>query len=139
MRRLAFLSRLVRGALLSCMGIALSAAVSASDLEFRAPAAPDEAKAALQDLAGRLVPVYQDPDPDRYLANLSALQMVAGNYAAADQSRRSLQARRHRPSVGREIIFDIYARARAAETRKISFAEAFAKILSRRRIPSERS
>ena len=37
----------------------------------------------MRDLAGRLVPVYQEPDPDRYLANLSALQMVGGNYTAA--------------------------------------------------------
>ena len=135
-------------ALLGVLLIALSAAIAypaaASDLDFRSPASADNAKAALQDLAGRLVPVYQDPDPDRYLANLSALQMVAGNYSAADESRRSLRERRRRsgspmagaqpaPSasprpVGRDIVFDIYAHARAAEAEnQIGFPEAFAK------------
>jgi putative CocE/NonD family hydrolase len=118
--------RLLRTALI-VVGLATAARASASDMEFRAPASPDEARAALQDLAGRLVPVYQDPDPDRYLANLSALQMVAGNYAAADESRRSLRDRHRRP-VARDIIFDVYARARANESRgRISFADAFAK------------
>jgi hypothetical protein len=96
---------------------------------FPRPRLARRGQGALQDLAGRLVPVYQDPDPDRYLANLSALQMVAGNYAAADESRRSLRDLRRRPAGGgREIIFDIYARARALESQsRISFTEAFAK------------
>jgi putative CocE/NonD family hydrolase len=111
------------------LAAAAAASASASDLDFRAPASPDEAKAALRDLAGRLVPVYQDPDPDRYLANLSALQMVAGNFAAADESRHSLRDRRRRPApVGRDFIFDIYAHARAIEDRsRLSFTDAFAK------------
>jgi len=112
---------------------ALSSGALAADLDFLAPAAPgDAATAALRDLAGRLVPVYQDADPDRYLANLSALQMVAGNYDAADESRSSLRDRRRRPGgsrpVGRDIIFDIYAHARALESQgPIGFADAFAK------------
>jgi putative CocE/NonD family hydrolase len=102
--------------------------------EFHAPASADDAAAgaAMRDLAARLVPVYQDPDPDRYLANLSALQMVAGNYEAANESRQSLRDRRRssnagRP-VGREVIFDMYARAKAMETEnRVPFAEGFAK------------
>ena len=112
-------------------GMLASTAV-ASDLEFRAPDVPGDAAAALRDLAARLVPVYQDPDPDRYLANLSALQMVAGNYSAADESRQSLRERRRRTNgirpVARDIIFDIYAHARALELRdRLNFADAFAK------------
>ena len=50
----------------------------------------------MSDLAARLIPVYQDSDPERYLANLSALQMAAGEYAAADISRQSLRERRRK-------------------------------------------
>ena len=104
---------------------ALACVAAASDLEFRSPASAETAKGALQDLAGRIVPVYQDPDPDRYLENLSALQMVAGNYAAADESRRSLHDRQRKM---RGIILDIYARARAvAAGSGISFADAFSR------------
>ena len=105
--------------------VLLACEAAASDLEFRSPASPEDAKIALQDLAGRIVPVYQDPDPERYLENLSALQMVAGNYAAADESRRSLHDRGRKL---RGIILDIYARARAAEAgSRISFADALAR------------
>ncbi len=115
------------------MAVALGPAAMASDLQFRAPGAPGEAAAAaLRDLAGRLVPVYQDADPDRYLANLSALQMVAGNFAAADESRQSLRQQRRRANgsrpVSRDIIFDIYAHARDVESQdRLKFADAFAK------------
>jgi putative CocE/NonD family hydrolase len=102
--------------------------------EFHAPASADDAAAGatMRDLAARLVPVYQDTDPDRYLANLSALQMVAGNYSAADESRQSLRDRRRHSNagrpVGREIIFDMYAHAKAMETEnRVPFAEGFAK------------
>ncbi len=119
--------------LLSALLAAVPVTVLASDLEFRAPQASGEAAAAaLRDLAGRLVPVYQDPDPDRYLANLSALQMVAGNFPAADESRESLRERRRRLNparpVSRDIIFDIYVHARVLESHDhLKFAEAFAK------------
>ena len=105
--------------------------VAASDFEFHPPSALDTAAAAtMRDLAERLLPVYQDPDPDRYLANLSALQMVAGNYAAADVSRQSLRDRRRRADVGRPVgraaLFDIYAYAKALETEnRVSFADGF--------------
>ncbi|MGC2029027.1 MAG: hypothetical protein WA642_03310, partial [Steroidobacteraceae bacterium] len=101
-------------------------------LEFHAPASADDpgAAAAMRDLAGRLVPVFQDPDPDRYLANLSALQMAADNFTAADVSRQALRDRQrranvHRP-VGRGLIYDIYAYAKALEAEnRVSFADGF--------------
>ncbi|HMK86660.1 MAG TPA: CocE/NonD family hydrolase [Steroidobacteraceae bacterium] len=119
----------------ACLIAALCAAgaVGAADLEFHAPASATEASTAavMRDLAERLLPVYEDSDPDRYLVNLSALQMVAGNYAAADESRQSLRDRRRRADsgrpVGRGAIYDLYARARAREADKqVSFADAFA-------------
>ena len=84
----------------------------------------------MSDLAARLIPVYQDTDPERYLGNLSALQMAAGDYAAADISRQSLRERRRkldfgRP-VGRSLIYDMYAHAKALEAQnRLTFAEAF--------------
>ena len=100
--------------------------------EFHTPASVDDAAAgaAMRDLAARLVPVYQDPDPDRYLANLSALQLVAGNYSAAHESRQTLRDRRRRLDagrpVGRDVIFDMYARAKAMEAEnQVPFAQGF--------------
>ena len=61
----------------------------------------------MRDLAERLLPVYQEADPDRYLANLSVLQMAAGDYAAADESRESLRERRRRADpAGRSAAAD---------------------------------
>ena len=108
------------------------APAEASELEFHAPQAANDAKtpALFRDLAERLLPVYQDPDPDRYLANLSALQLIAGSYAAADVSRQALRIRR-RPArigqpVGRAVVYDIYAYAKSIEAEnRGSFAESF--------------
>jgi hypothetical protein len=104
----------------------------AQELEFRAPASPADANVAfvMRDLAERLLPVYQESDPDRYLANLSMLQMAAGDYGPADVSRQSLRDRRRRVDsgrpVGRGAILDIFAHAKALEAREhIPFAEAY--------------
>jgi len=106
--------------------------VHADELEFRPPpsASDRSAPAVMRDLAIRLIPVYQDPDPDRYLANVSALQMAALNYTAANASRKTLRERRRRADVGkpvaRSILFDLFARAKAMEAeRQIPFAEGF--------------
>jgi putative CocE/NonD family hydrolase len=110
------------------------AGATAPDLEFHAPATTSDpsTSAIMRDLAERLLPVYQEADPDRYLANLSALQMVAGDYPAAYGSRQSLRDRRRRKDAGqrvdRAVIYDMYASARAMEAEnRIPFAEAFTK------------
>jgi len=117
-----------------CLFVAASAWAAAPEFGFHAPASADDPTAAetMRDLAVRLVPVYEDSDPDHYLANLSALQMVARNYTAAAVSRQSLRDRRRREGPGRpvnrELIFDLYARAKAAEAdNHVPFAEGFAK------------
>ena len=107
---------------------------AAQDFDFRPPASASDpaAAAVMRDLAERMLPVYQEDNPERYLANLSALQLVAGNYTAANESRQSLRDRRRstdagRP-VGRSVILDMYARARAIEaTERMPFAQAFTK------------
>ncbi len=109
---------------------AMSPAWGAQNFSFRAPASPADAAAAVSDLASRLIPVYQDPDPERYLANLSALQLAVGDYAAADISRQSLRDRRRKSDFGHPVspglVFDIYAHAKALEVEnKITFADAF--------------
>ena len=110
--------------------IAASAGWGAQDFDFRAPASPSEAAGAISDLASRLIPVYQDADAERYLANLSALQLAVGEYAAADISRQSLRDRRRKSDFGhpvsRALVFDIYAHAKALELEnKVTFADAF--------------
>jgi hypothetical protein len=104
----------------------------AQDLEFHPPASVTDPKvpAVMKDLAERILPVYQENDPERYLRNLSALQAVAGNYTAAYQSRQSLADRRrnadpHRPVSG-SLIYDIYTHARAREADgKAAFPQAY--------------
>jgi putative CocE/NonD family hydrolase len=103
----------------------------ASDFEFHPPATAEDAEtpAIMRDLAVRLIPVYQDSDPDRYLANLSALQMAARDYTSAYGSRQSLRERRSadlaRP-VSRDVIYDMYVHAKAMEAEsRIPFAEGF--------------
>jgi putative CocE/NonD family hydrolase len=117
--------------LMAFVGISRSWA-SAPELEFHSPKSADDpaAAATMRDLAVRLLPIYQDADPDRYLANLSALQVVAGDFAAADVSRQSLRDRRRRLEAGRpagrDVIYDIYAYAKALEAEnRVSFGEGF--------------
>jgi len=110
--------------------IAASPSWGAQVFDFRAPVSPSDAAVAISDLASRLIPVYQDSDPERYLANLSALQMAVGDYAAADISRQSLRDRRRKTDFGhpvsRALVFDIYAHAKALEIEnKVTFADAF--------------
>ena len=119
--------RLVMGMVLLLM----SRLVTAQEFEFIAPqsAAGADTPPAMRDLAVRILPVYEDKDTERYLANVAALQLVAGNNTAAHDSRQSLRERRAGSAtrtVEREILYDIYARARAIEVadRKV-FSQAF--------------
>jgi len=104
----------------------------AQNFEFHAPPSATDARtpAVMRDLAERLLPVYQEADPDRYLANLSVLQLTAGDYSAAAESRESLHERRRRADAGRPVgrgrVLDLYARAKTIETdRREPFADAF--------------
>jgi putative CocE/NonD family hydrolase len=119
------------GILLLLLFLAVSPVQAAQEFGFRPPATATDPRAGaiMSDLAARLIPVYQDSDPERYLANLSALQMAVGDYAAADISRQSLRERRRKSDfghpVGRGLIYDVYAHAKALETQnRFTFAEA---------------
>ncbi len=110
--------------------------MGAEDLEFHAPASADGAAtaAAMRSLAVRALPVYQNPIRAQFLTNLSALQMVAGEYQAADGTRRSLEevragAERGAPRIDMALIYDLYARARATAARTHApFNQAFAQV-----------
>ncbi len=93
----------------------------AQDFDFKPPASANDpaVPAVMRDLAERILPVYQENDQERYLRNLSGLQLVAGNVVAAWQTRQKLRDRRkaidaHRP-IGKSAIYDIYAYARSRE------------------------
>jgi|GEM_PF-1484247 len=110
-------------------------AFAEEDLDFRAPAGPDGplTAVAMRSLAVRALPVYKNPDRAQFLANLSALQMVAGDYVAANATRESLDEVRRRsksaPQVDLSIIYDVYARARALEVKdRVTFERAFAQV-----------
>ena len=101
----------------------------AQDLDFHPPQSVTDPSVpnVMRDLAGRVLPVYQDSDQDRFLTNLSALQLVAGDYSSAAATRQALRDRRNgRPGGGGTVIYDIYARARAIEaSQKVPFAQAY--------------
>jgi putative CocE/NonD family hydrolase len=125
--------RVVRSLYFISLLALLQSWASAQELQFRAPATPSDSRAPaiMRDLAERILPVYQEDDPERYLRNLSALQLVAGNYQAALATRQSLRERRQSADSGRPVsrgvVYDIYARARAIEaTDRVPFAQAFA-------------
>jgi putative CocE/NonD family hydrolase len=112
--------------------LSLPLRVVAQELDFRAPpsAADASAPAVMRDLAVRMLPVYQDSNQERFLANLSAIQMVAGDRKTAYATRQALIERRRsadagRPT-GRAAVFDIYIKARAIEAEaRVPFAQAF--------------
>jgi putative CocE/NonD family hydrolase len=117
--------------LLLALALAQSLAY-AQELDFHPPAAAGDATtpAVMRDLAVRVLPVYQENDAERYLANLSALQLTSGDFAAAYATQQSLRERRQHNYPdrldARELVSDIYVRARAIEAQdRVSFAQGF--------------
>jgi uncharacterized protein len=120
-----------RGCYLALLLTLLPCFASAQELDLRLPAAATDAStpAVLRDLAERVLPVYQESDRERYLANLSALQAVTGGYAAADATRQELREWRHSAHgawpADRSVVYDIYLHARAAEAAsRVPFPQA---------------
>jgi putative CocE/NonD family hydrolase len=107
---------------------------SAQNFGFEPPAEATDAalSAAMSDLAERVLPAYQEDDPDRYLSTLAALQMTVGDPAAAQRTRVTLQERLQSEQSslppGRATIYDIYTHARAIEaTDNLTFANAYSR------------
>jgi uncharacterized protein len=125
-------ARLLSQIVLVIVLAARPAAAAAQDFGFEPPpSATDPAlPAALRDLAERIVPVYKDDDSTRYLANLAALQMTAGDPAAAHETRialdKRLQSKEGRSPTGRAIVYAVYVQARAIEAEEhVAFASAY--------------
>jgi putative CocE/NonD family hydrolase len=100
-----------------------------------APPAVRDAQTAprMRDLAQRLLPVYQESRPERYLENLAALQSVAGEVDAAEATRRSLAKRRAGaaidPARGTALLYDLVAHAHAVEAHeRTPFERAFVQV-----------
>jgi uncharacterized protein len=105
---------------------------AAQSLPFRAPASVDDATtpAVMRDLASRIIPGYRNDSREQFLANMSALQLVAGNFDEAYSARLDLQQARggtaHRPPADPALVYDLYAHAKSLQAQyRLPFAQAF--------------
>jgi uncharacterized protein len=105
---------------------------AAQGLEFRAPASVYDAStpAVMRDLASRIIPVYRNDDREQYLANLSALQLVAGTYEPAYSAQLELRQLRggsvQRPPADPALVYDLFAHAKSLQAQyRLPFAQAF--------------
>lgn len=119
--------------------LALPSWLWAQDIGFQPPRDPDDvtAVARMRDFAGRIVPVYMDADTDAYLANLTALQTVSGDYRSARDSNDQLRKRQQSKPLdgaGESTLADgIYAHARQIEANeRLAFAQAYARAFAQR-------
>jgi putative CocE/NonD family hydrolase len=102
------------------------------NLELHLPASPSDPKMPeiMKDLVDRMLPVYEEQDHQRYLATLSALQLVDGNTEAALSERQELRGLRKGADpaypADRSVAYDIYVRARNIQAHdKLPFDRAF--------------
>jgi putative CocE/NonD family hydrolase len=110
----------------------LPALAAAQNFSFRAPASPSDPKTAalMKDLAARIIPVYHDADRERFLENLSALQLAAGTYQSAYSARLALrqlrQGKRRVPPLAPALVYDLFAHTMALEEQfRVPFERAF--------------
>ena len=125
------------GASYFALGIVLSALLlprlaAAQSLEFHAPASvyAPTTPVVMRDLASRIIPGYRSADREAYLANISALQLVAGNFDAAYSARVDLQRLRggtaRRPPADSGLAYDLFAHAKALQAQyRLAFPQAF--------------
>jgi uncharacterized protein len=119
------------------LGIVLSALLlprlaAAQSLEFRAPASvyAPATPAVMRDLASRIIPGYRSDNRQEYLTNMSALQLVAGNFDAAYSARLDLQRLRggtpRRPPADPALVYDLFAHAKSLQAQyRLAFPQAF--------------
>ena len=120
---------------IACLWLLVLRSAHAQDFEFHPPpdAGDNATPSTMRDLAERVLPVYQEDDRERYLANLSILQLTAQNYLAADQTRDELRERRKAADAGRtpgrSVMIDLYTRAKVArQNDHVPFQQAFARV-----------
>jgi putative CocE/NonD family hydrolase len=114
------------------LALILASGAAAQELGFPEAAVRDPATLSktMPTLAKQLLAAYNDPNRERYLNNLFALQVVAGEYPEAVESLIALRELRRTvnlaSSAWRDIQYEVYARAKASETtRKLPFEEAY--------------
>src|SRR5437868_5098266 len=125
MRRLSVLVR--RVFLIAVLMVATIALSGAQDLRFKSALAADTDQ-AMSTLALQALAIYKDSTRDRYLDNLFRLQMVAGRYADASKTLRSLRVlRKNRVSLSATATNVLYAVLAAARQRApdTAFEETF--------------
>lgn len=94
---------------------------AAQGLEFRAPVSVYDAAtpAVMRDLASRIIPVYRNDNREQYLANMSALQLVAENFEPAYSARLELRQMHgenpRRPAVDPELVYDLFAHTKSLQ------------------------
>jgi hypothetical protein len=105
---------------------------AAQSLPFHAPASINDptTPTVMRDLASRIIPGYFSDNRAQYLANMSALQLVAGNFDEAYSVRLDLQQLRggtpHRPPADPALVYDLYAHAMSLQAQyRLPFAQAF--------------
>jgi putative CocE/NonD family hydrolase len=114
------------------LALLLPRLAAAQSFEFRAPASVYDptTPAVMKDLAARIIPGYRSDSREQFLANMSALQLVAGSLEPAYSARLDLQ-RLHggngrRPPVDPALVYDLYAHARSLQAQyRLPFAQAF--------------
>jgi uncharacterized protein len=114
------------------LALLLPRLAAAQSLEFRAPASvyAPSTPAVMRDLATRIIPGYRSDDREEYLANMSALQLVAGNFDAAYSARLDLQRLRggtpRRPPADPALVYDLFAHAKSLQAQyRLAFEQAF--------------
>jgi uncharacterized protein len=119
------------------LGIVFSALLlpslaAAQSLEFHAPASVYDATTptVMRDLASRIIPVYRSDSREQFLANMSALQLVAGSFEPAYSARLELQRLRagntRRPPVDPTLVYDLYAHTKSLQSQyRLPLAQAF--------------
>jgi predicted acyl esterase len=105
---------------------------AAQSLEFHAPASvyDPSTPAVMRDLASRIIPGYRNDDREQYLANMSALQLVAGSFGPAFSAQLELRRLRggtpRRPPADKALVYDLYAHAKSLQAQyRLPFAQAF--------------
>lgn len=124
--------QLIKRLCLVFLGVMLTTLASAQQLDFNKLAASDdvELSKAIPNLAKQVIANYKEEDRQKYLNNLFRLQMIAGDYAAAKDTIKSLRdvLRASDPVYANvvytqhEIFSDAKLRQAAGNT---SFEEAF--------------
>lgn len=105
---------------------------AAQSFEFRAPASVYDptTPAVMKDLASRIIPGYRSDSREQFLANMSALQLVAGSFESGYSARLDLQRLRggngRRPPADPALVYDLYAHAKSLQAQyRLPFAQAF--------------